>query len=130
MSLQDGDLVIVYTDGLADNVFPSKTVQTYFKHFAEIFSLADILKICALTMNGPGSDATHVQAIAGHLIHHSRACMFSDRVTPFELEARQHRKRYEGGVSHFRCNIYNSSTIVFSQKVDEFVQLKILAALH
>ncbi|KAJ7109372.1 phosphatase 2C-like domain-containing protein [Mycena epipterygia] len=80
MSLQDGDLVIVYTDGLADNVFPT-----------------EILKICALTMNGPGSDATHVESIAGHLIHYARACMFSDRITPFELEARQHRKVYEGG---------------------------------
>jgi len=78
--LIDGDLIVLYTDGLADNIFPS-----------------EILKICALVMNGPGAEATKVQAIAQSLVYHSRVCMFSERPSPFELEARQHRKVYRGG---------------------------------
>ncbi|KAJ6547559.1 phosphatase 2C-like domain-containing protein [Mycena capillaripes] len=78
--LIDGDVVVAYTDGLADNVFPS-----------------EILKICALVMNGTESGATKVQTIAQNLVYHSQVCMFSDRTSPFELEARQHRKIYYGG---------------------------------
>jgi len=79
--LMDGDIVILYTDGLADNIFP-----------------AEILKICSLAMKGSESnEATQVQSIAHHLVHYSRSCMFSDRVSPFQLEAKRHRKSYRGG---------------------------------
>ncbi|KAJ7940643.1 phosphatase 2C-like domain-containing protein [Mycena leptocephala] len=78
--LIDGDIIIAYTDGLSDNIFP-----------------AEILKICKWVMNNPGSEATKVQAIAQSLVYNSRACMFHDRVSPFELEARKHGRLYHGG---------------------------------
>ncbi|KAJ6630798.1 phosphatase 2C-like domain-containing protein [Mycena sp. CBHHK59/15] len=80
--LRDGDIIIVYTDGLSDNVYP-----------------LEILKMCSLIMQGPGPEAKQVQSIAENLVRLARACMFSDRVSPFELEAKQHRKVYTGGVS-------------------------------
>ncbi|KAJ6596889.1 phosphatase 2C-like domain-containing protein [Mycena vulgaris] len=84
-TLRDGDIVILYTDGLADNVFTD-----------------DIVQICSLVMSGPGSEAEQVQSIARSLVHHARRCMFSqEKVSPFQLEAKRHRKLYQGGV----CNI-------------------------
>ncbi|KAJ7449806.1 phosphatase 2C-like domain-containing protein [Mycena latifolia] len=78
--LRNGDIVILYSDGLADNVFP-----------------AEMLKICSLTMSGLESEAEQVQSLAAHLIHYARKCMFSYKVSPFQLDARRHRKSYQGG---------------------------------
>ncbi|KAJ7709909.1 phosphatase 2C-like domain-containing protein [Mycena rosella] len=78
--VRDGDIVILYTDGLSDNVFP-----------------AEMLKICSLTMSGPGSEMEQVQAIAGHLVQYARRCMFSSKLSPFELDARRYKQRYQGG---------------------------------
>ncbi|KAF7338300.1 Protein phosphatase [Mycena venus] len=81
--LIDGDIIIAYTDGVADNVFP-----------------AEILKICSLVMNRPEPEASKVQAIAQSLVHHSRRCMFSERVSPFEIEGKRHRQLYNGQLWH------------------------------
>ncbi|KAF8212241.1 phosphatase 2C-like domain-containing protein [Mycena galopus ATCC 62051] len=78
--LKDGDIVIAYTDGLADNVFP-----------------AEILQICALAMNGPESEAAKVQMIAQSLVYHSRQCMFSERRSPYEIEAAKNGQCWQGG---------------------------------
>ncbi|KAF7363443.1 Protein phosphatase [Mycena sanguinolenta] len=78
--LKDGDVVIAYTDGLSDNIFP-----------------AEILTICSLIMNKPDSETTKVQMLAQSLVNHSRNCMFSDQVSPFEIDARRHRQRWQGG---------------------------------
>lgn len=80
ISLRDGDIVIVYTDGLTDNVFP-----------------AEILAICSLSMGGQESETEQVQTIATHLVSYARKCMFSDKVSPFQLDARRHKKYYMGG---------------------------------
>ncbi|KAJ7172479.1 phosphatase 2C-like domain-containing protein [Mycena filopes] len=71
----------IQTDGLADNIFP-----------------AEILKICGWIMNSVGSDETKAELLAQSLVYNARSCMFNGRVSPFELEARRHRKVYEGGV--------------------------------
>ncbi|KAJ7285840.1 phosphatase 2C-like domain-containing protein [Mycena rebaudengoi] len=78
--LRDGDIVVLYTDGLSDNVFP-----------------AEIEKVCALGLKGPGSEDAKVRSIAQNLVVLSRAAMMSDRESPFELEARQNRVAYRGG---------------------------------
>ncbi|KAJ7343489.1 phosphatase 2C-like domain-containing protein [Mycena albidolilacea] len=77
--LIDGDLIIAYTDGLSDNVFP-----------------AEVLQICSLVMNGPESEAAKVQKLAQTLVFYSRRCMSSDQVSPFEREAKKHRQLYGG----------------------------------
>ncbi|KAJ7273709.1 phosphatase 2C-like domain-containing protein [Mycena haematopus] len=78
--LKDSDIVIAYTDGLADNIFP-----------------AEILQICSLIMNRPDSEAGKVQAIAQNLVNYSRKRMFSDQVSPFEVDSLRHRKWWQGG---------------------------------
>ncbi|KAJ7046777.1 protein serine/threonine phosphatase 2C [Mycena alexandri] len=78
--LRDGDIIIAFTDGVADNIFP-----------------AEILKLCTLVMNGSEPEAKKAQLLAKSLVYNSRVCMFNDRVSPFELEARRHRKIYRGG---------------------------------
>ncbi|KAJ7155970.1 phosphatase 2C-like domain-containing protein [Mycena crocata] len=78
--LRDGDIIISYTDGLSDNIFS-----------------AEMLEICTLAMKSQVTEATQVQMIAEGLVHFSRVCMFNNRTSPFEIEARQNRKLYKGG---------------------------------
>ncbi|KAK7014866.1 protein phosphatase [Favolaschia claudopus] len=79
--LIDGDIIIAYTDGLSDNVFPD-----------------DILKICALVMQGLEPDEAKVQNLARSLVHYAQKRMDGLGITPFELEARRHRKQvWRGG---------------------------------
>jgi hypothetical protein len=80
---------------------------------------AEILKICKWVMNNPGSEATKVQAIAQSLVYNSRACMFHDRVSPFELEARKHGRLYHGGVSRSLCRLQGLDVPRILQKVDD-----------
>ncbi|TEB36336.1 hypothetical protein FA13DRAFT_1752913 [Coprinellus micaceus] len=69
--LRDGDIVISYTDGFSDNVFP-----------------VEMLRICRLLSRGSGTEAEQVQGIADRLIEYSRKCMFNkSRVSPFESQA-------------------------------------------
>ncbi|KAJ7774614.1 phosphatase 2C-like domain-containing protein [Mycena maculata] len=79
--LIDGDIVIAFTDGLADNVFTAET-----------------LKICSLAMMASKSEAIQVKLIAHNLVNYARKCMYShSKLSPFQLEARRHRKRFQGG---------------------------------
>ncbi|KAG6866906.1 hypothetical protein C0991_003821 [Blastosporella zonata] len=81
VKLGDGDIVIAYTDGLADNVFASEIVQ-----------------LCALVSRRGGSEDEQVQVIADRLVHYSRLCMSNTtRVSPFEREAARHRQYFTGG---------------------------------
>ncbi|KAJ7632615.1 phosphatase 2C-like domain-containing protein [Roridomyces roridus] len=84
-TLKDGDIVILYTDGLVDNVFQ-----------------AQILEICSLVMKTSAPDETLANSIAYYLLWVARQSMFSDAVTPFEVESsRVPRRRgepiYRGG---------------------------------
>ncbi|KAJ7452416.1 phosphatase 2C-like domain-containing protein [Mycena galericulata] len=104
--LMDGDIVIAFTDGLADNIYTRESACLYFYHVSDDSRQPEILKICSLVMKGSGSEAAQIQSIAQHLVNYSRSCMFSDRVSPFQLEAKQHKKWHQGG------NIVYSVTVV------------------
>ncbi|KAF7294938.1 Protein phosphatase [Mycena indigotica] len=80
-ALADGDIVIAYTDGVSDNVWP-----------------AEIAQICGLALDRQDSEDTKAQLIASSVVYNARKFMFNqNRVSPFEAEARQHHKRMPGG---------------------------------
>ncbi|KZT11357.1 protein serine/threonine phosphatase 2C [Laetiporus sulphureus 93-53] len=104
--LRDGDLIIAYTDGLSDNVFP-----------------AEIIKICSLISRrfniGPkasqprhtdgdepegeqvvkeSSEDQLVQTVAERLVDYARGCMANKtRVSPFERAAAREGMYFRGG---------------------------------
>ncbi|KAH0583883.1 hypothetical protein H2248_009477 [Termitomyces sp. 'cryptogamus'] len=81
VKLGDGDIVIAYTDGLADNVFASEMVQ-----------------LCALIARRGGTEDEQVQMIADRLVDCARLCMNSTmRVSPFERDAARHGMYFRGG---------------------------------
>jgi protein phosphatase PTC7 len=85
-TLRDGDLVIAYTDGLSDNVFPSEMAQ-----------------ICALVGKTSTSEAEHVQSIANRLVEYAQGCMVKQgRVSPFEREFAYHAASMNGCIHAFR----------------------------
>ncbi|KAF8964676.1 phosphatase 2C-like domain-containing protein [Flammula alnicola] len=68
--LRDGDIVIAYTDGFSDNVFP-----------------AEMVTICSLIARAGGSEDEQVQVMADRMVDYARMCMKSKtRVSPFERE--------------------------------------------
>ncbi|KAL4265225.1 Protein phosphatase [Pleurotus pulmonarius] len=79
--LRDGDIVIAYTDGLADNVFPS-----------------EMSTICSLVARSGGSEDEQVQAMADRIVDYARKCMKNKtRVSPFEREAARQGIFFQGG---------------------------------
>jgi len=79
--LRDGDIVLVYTDGLSDNVFPS-----------------EILNICSLVARAGGSEDRQVQVMADRIVDYARQCMASKhKVSPFEKEAARQGMFFRGG---------------------------------
>jgi len=79
--LRDGDIVVAYTDGLSDNVFP-----------------AEVLTICSLVARAGGSEDQQVQAMADRMVEYARQCMKNrNRVSPFEREASRHGMYFRGG---------------------------------
>ncbi|KAL0946909.1 hypothetical protein HGRIS_013070 [Hohenbuehelia grisea] len=79
--LRDGDIVIAYTDGLSDNVFPAELVQ-----------------ICSLVSRSGGPEDVQVQAMADRIVDYSRQCMRNhERVSPFEREAAREGMYFRGG---------------------------------
>ncbi|KAF9005641.1 phosphatase 2C-like domain-containing protein [Cyathus striatus] len=81
MKLRDGDIVIAYTDGLTDNVFP-----------------LEIVTICSLVARAGGTEEQQVQAMADRMVEYARQCMKSKtRVSPFEREAARQGMFFRGG---------------------------------
>ncbi|KAI6150775.1 phosphatase 2C-like domain-containing protein [Pisolithus tinctorius] len=79
--LRDGDIVVAYTDGLSDNVFPR-----------------DIVTICSLVARSVHSESEQVQAMADAIVHYARTCMRDQkRVSPFEREASREGLLFHGG---------------------------------
>ncbi|TFK42590.1 phosphatase 2C-like domain-containing protein [Crucibulum laeve] len=79
--LRDGDIVIAYTDGLSDNVFPSEMVT-----------------ICSLVARAGGTEEEQVQAIADRIVEYARQCMKNkNRVSPFERDAARQGMFFRGG---------------------------------
>jgi len=83
LSLRDGDIVILFSDGLSDNVFPDELAQ-----------------ICALVARTAPSEKEHVQvqAMADRIVDYARSCMFNyHRVSPFEKASVKEGKPFRGG---------------------------------
>ncbi|KAG8217509.1 phosphatase 2C-like domain-containing protein [Butyriboletus roseoflavus] len=79
--LRHGDIVIAYTDGLSDNVFP-----------------AEVVAICSLIARAGGSEDEQVQCMADRLVQYAQACMRDQkRVSPFERDAAREGMLYRGG---------------------------------
>ncbi|KAJ7067931.1 hypothetical protein C8F01DRAFT_1116238 [Mycena amicta] len=80
--LCDGDIVVAYTDGFSDNVFPHEMVE-----------------ICSPDPEAGDSDDAQAQSMADRLVIHARECMATKtRVSPFEREAARRGMFFPGGV--------------------------------
>ncbi|KAF5391391.1 hypothetical protein D9757_001899 [Collybiopsis confluens] len=81
MKLIDGDIVIAYSDGFSDNVFPS-----------------EMLAICSLAGRQDATDDEQLQTMADNLVIYARQCMMDRRrVSPFEREAAREGMFFRGG---------------------------------
>ena len=90
--LRDGDLVVLYTDGLSDNVFNS-----------------EITAICSLVARAGGSEEQQVQTMADRIVDYARSCMNNmTRVSPFESRFSPHHR--ETVAYHTRRGCGESST--------------------
>jgi len=79
--LRDRDIVVVYTDGFSDNVFPSEMVT-----------------ICSLVARAGGTEDEQVQRMADRMVDYARRCMKNrTRVSPFEREAAREGMYFRGG---------------------------------
>ncbi|KAJ8463516.1 hypothetical protein ONZ51_g10208 [Trametes cubensis] len=98
MKLRHGDIVIAYTDGLSDNVFPAEMVA--------ICSLvARQFQLSKRTITSVGeqeaeqvSEDLEAQAMAERIVDYARMCMFNHkRVSPFERAAAREGMYFRGG---------------------------------
>ncbi|KAG8749075.1 hypothetical protein FRC12_013580 [Ceratobasidium sp. 428] len=81
--LRHGDLVVLSTDGLGDNVHPG-----------EMIGLAALMGRRAASK----PDQVLAQILADGLVEYAIACMHSqEKVSPFEIAARKEGMEYEGG---------------------------------
>ncbi|KAJ3503497.1 hypothetical protein NLJ89_g8404 [Agrocybe chaxingu] len=79
--LRDGDIVVAYTDGFSDNVFPSEMVT-----------------ICSLVARAGGAEDQQVQNMADRMVEYARQCMKDKtRVSPFERDASRQGMYFRGG---------------------------------
>ncbi|KAJ7247621.1 phosphatase 2C-like domain-containing protein [Mycena haematopus] len=79
--LCNGDLIVAYTDGLTDNVFPHEMVE-----------------ICSPDPDAGPSDDAQAQSMADRLVIHARECMGAkSRVSPFERQAAREGMFFPGG---------------------------------
>ncbi|KAH0830559.1 phosphatase 2C-like domain-containing protein [Lanmaoa asiatica] len=80
--LRHGDIVVAYTDGLSDNVFP-----------------AELVAICSLIARAGGPEDEQVQSMADRIVQYAQVCMRDQkRVSPFERDAAREGMLYRGGV--------------------------------
>jgi protein phosphatase PTC7 len=79
--LRDGDLVVAYTDGFSDNVFPSEMVS-----------------ICSLVARSGGSEDVQVKSMADRMVEYALQCMYNTkRPSPFQRDAARHGYHFRGG---------------------------------
>ncbi|KAI0709214.1 protein serine/threonine phosphatase 2C [Earliella scabrosa] len=100
MTLRHGDLIIAYTDGLSDNVFPSEMVAIC-SLVARQFQLSKrtITPIGESEVESSAEDE-EVQAMAERIVDYARMCMHNTkRVSPFERAAAREGMYFRGGVS-------------------------------
>ncbi|KAJ6515096.1 phosphatase 2C-like domain-containing protein [Mycena vitilis] len=79
--LCDGDIIVAYTDGLTDNVFPHEMAE-----------------ICSPDPDADPSDDAQAQSMADRLVIYARECMDTkSRVSPFERQAARLGMFFPGG---------------------------------
>ncbi|KAH9951240.1 protein serine/threonine phosphatase 2C [Amylocystis lapponica] len=106
MKLRDGDLVIAYTDGLSDNVFPTEIVS-----ICSLVARQHALLAASPLYRHPGgsepaaeqvlqdnAEDRLVQTIAERIVDYAQLCMSNKkRVSPFERAAAREGLHYRGG---------------------------------
>ncbi|KAF9069631.1 phosphatase 2C-like domain-containing protein [Rhodocollybia butyracea] len=81
VKLRDGDIVVAYTDGFSDNVFPT-----------------EMLSICSLAGRKDATEDEQVQTMADNMVTYARQCMMNRRrASPFEKEAAREGMFFRGG---------------------------------
>ncbi|TFK29931.1 protein serine/threonine phosphatase 2C [Coprinopsis marcescibilis] len=79
--LRDGDIVVAYTDGFSDNVFPPELVQ-----------------ICRLLARSNKTEDEKAQCMADRMVEYAQKCMHNkNRVSPFERDAARQGMFFRGG---------------------------------
>ncbi|KAL6298247.1 protein serine/threonine phosphatase 2C [Sparassis latifolia] len=98
--LRDGDIVIAYTDGLSDNVWPEELISICSR-IAHQHAVSESLKT-----RSSGSDEQQdsedllVQTMAERIVDYARLCMSHKlRQSPFERAAAREGMYFRGGVS-------------------------------
>ncbi|KAJ3483998.1 hypothetical protein NLI96_g5929 [Meripilus lineatus] len=108
--LRDGDIVILYTDGLSDNVFMSELaaicsfVSRQFTVSPPSMNLIAPLPPISEpegeddSSSPPAVEDVEVQAMADRIVHYAQKCMFNkQRQSPFERAAAREGLFYRGG---------------------------------
>ena len=119
-TLRAGDVVVAYTDGVSDNVYPQ-----------------EMNSIVSLVMRSRKTEADQAQSIADHITLFATECMWKkERVSPFERQsfrwllwltltdlllgsAKFHGYHWRGGVCLLQLRLINPLLTPNSQKVDE-----------
>lgn len=104
--LRDGDIVIAYTDGLSDNVFPSEIIQIC-SLVARQFTTSDPEQRNSFpakedvnneSVVRQDTEDQLVQTIAERIVDYARLCMAKKtRVSPFERAAAREGMYFRGG---------------------------------
>ncbi|KAL4258959.1 STXBP/unc-18/SEC1 family protein [Pleurotus pulmonarius] len=81
VQLREKDIIIAYTDGLVDNVYPE-----------------EILEICSVVLHEHRHDHDRPQIMSDRIVDYARQCMRSKTLlTPFEREAIKQGVAHKGG---------------------------------
>ncbi|KAI0928726.1 hypothetical protein AcW1_005890 [Taiwanofungus camphoratus] len=99
--LRDGDIVLAYTDGLSDNVFPAELLaicSLVSRQFAVAPSLERHQHWEQAVQEKENSEDQMVQTIAERIVDYARLCMANKtRVSPFERAAAREGMYFRGG---------------------------------
>ncbi|CCL99113.1 uncharacterized protein FIBRA_01127 [Fibroporia radiculosa] len=104
--LRDGDIIIAYTDGLSDNVFPSEMIQIcslIARQSTLESAVTDENRVLLDSSEGRQIVQEHiddvlVQTIAERTVDYARLCMGNKtRVSPFERAAAREGMYFRGG---------------------------------
>ncbi|PSR74921.1 hypothetical protein PHLCEN_2v9455 [Hermanssonia centrifuga] len=107
--LRDGDIIILFTDGLSDNVFPTELVSICSLVARQYnysppprkppMPSSDLAQIESFDFMRNEEDE-QVQTIAERIVHYARLCMLNKkRVSPYERAAAREGMYFRGGVS-------------------------------
>ncbi|KAI0721135.1 protein serine/threonine phosphatase 2C [Cerioporus squamosus] len=98
LKLRHGDIIITYTDGLSDNVFPSEMVAICSLVVRQYqLSRRTITPSGEVEVEGTVEDR-EVQVMAERLVDYARMCMNNTkRVSPFERAAAREGMYFRGG---------------------------------